>query len=418
MDTDPEERAGDSSERGDDRSSRASAADARPAENRARFCGDPDAARAAVEQGDPLSGANGFAGLLDRSGADDGASNVLVRDVLGREPLFVERDASTDELLDPDAGEWAFDPTVLDDPEQFPPGAIQNADGRRQRLRLPRNSGVGDVGGTAAAVPGTEVDELRSAIDHALGALDPETPVAFSGGVDSALVATGTDGPLYVAGFPDSHDLEAARAAAAAMDRELREIELTHDELVRAVRAVAAATGRTNPMDVSIAVPLYLVAERVAADGHDALAVGQGADELFGGYAKVAKANGDHRVDANSVTAARDEVLRTLPEQLPRDVLTIRAAGVEPVAPLLDDRVVRAALALPEALLVRDEERKVALRRVASDRLPASVASRDKKALQYGSLVSRELDRLARQNGYKRRMDDHVGQYVRELVEE
>jgi asparagine synthase (glutamine-hydrolysing) len=42
---------------------------------------------------------------------------------------------------------------------------------------------------------------------------------------------------------------------------------------------------------------------------------------------------------------------------------------------------------------------------------------RDKKAAQYGSLAARELDRLARQAGYKRRMDDHVTQYVESLVE-
>jgi len=385
--------------------------------------GDPDDVRLAVQQGDPLSGANGFAGLIDGADPRDDApterdhrSLALVRDVLGREPLFVERDAPTEDLLARD--EWAFDPTELDDPELFPAGTVQDETGREHRLHLPTDSGLGDVGGTAAAVPGNEVAELRRAIDGALAALDPTTPVAFSGGVDSGLGATGTDGPLYVAGFPESHDLEAARDAAAAMGRELHEIELTHEELKRAVREVAAATGRTNPMDVSIAVPIYLVAERVAADGYDTLAVGQGADELFGGYAKVEKAAGDHRVDATSVADARDEVLRSLPEQLPRDVLAIRAAGVEPVAPLLDDRVIRAAIALPEPLLVRDGERKVALRRVAAARLPESIATRDKKALQYGSLVSRELDRLARQNGYKRRMDDHVGQYVRELVEE
>jgi len=410
VDTDPSERTDDT-----DSTTDADCVGSTTPPDESVFRGDRDRARLAVEHGDPLSAANGFAGLLDRPDDPD-AAPALVRDVLGREPLFLERDAPTDDL--PSRDDWAFDPTTLDAPEAFPAGSIQDADGRRQRLRLPRNSGVGDVGGTAAAVPGTEVDELRAAVDDALAALDPETPVAFSGGVDSGLVATGTDGPLYVAGFPDSHDLEAARDAEIAMDRELHEIELTHDELRRAVREVAVATGRTNPMDVSIAVPLFLVAERVAADGHETLAVGQGADELFGGYAKVAKAAGDHRVDADSVTAARDEVLQSLPEQLPRDVLAIRAAGVEPVAPLLDDAVVRAALALPEPLLVRDEERKVALRRVATDRLPDSVANRDKKALQYGSLVSRELDRLARQNGYKRRMDDHVGKYVRELVEE
>ena len=48
--------------------------------------------------------------------------------------------------------------------------------------------------------------------------------------------------------------------------------------------------------------------------------------------------------------------------------------------------------------------------------LPDRVAFREKKAVQYGSLVSRELDRLARQNGFKRRMDDHVTQYVESLT--
>ncbi|MDL0142731.1 asparagine synthetase B, partial [Halobacterium salinarum] len=50
--------------------------------------------------------------------------------------------------------------------------------------------------------------------------------------------------------------------------------------------------------------------------------------------------------------------------------------------------------------------------------LPDAVADRDKKAVQYGSLVAREVDRLARQAGFKRRMDDHVTQYVEARIEE
>jgi asparagine synthase (glutamine-hydrolysing) len=169
-------------------------------------------------------------------------------------------------------------------------------------------------------------------------------------------------------------------------------------------------------MDVGIALPLYLVAERAAADGHDRLAVGQGADELFGGYAKVANAPEDPRLDAGTVRGATREVIASLPGQLERDVLTLRAAGVEPVAPLLHDRVVAAALGLPGELLVGGDVRKVALR-LAADFLPADVRDRDKKAVQYGSFVARELDRLARQAGFKRRMDDHVGQYVDSLLE-
>jgi asparagine synthase (glutamine-hydrolysing) len=250
-----------------------------------------------------------------------------------------------------------------------------------------------------------------------LASLTDDVAVAFSGGVDSAVVAAGVpDAPCYVVGFEGAPDVERAAAAAAAMDRKLRVVEIDHDDVRRAVPAVARATGRTNPMDVAIAVPLYLVAERVAADGFDALALGQGADELLGGYAKVVDPASDHRVDADTVRGATREVVATLPEQLPRDVLTLRAAGVEPLTPLLHDDVIRASLSLPATLLVDGEERKVALRRVARDRVPESVAAADKKAVQYGSYVSRELDRLARQNGFKRRMDDHVGRYVRSLL--
>jgi asparagine synthase (glutamine-hydrolysing) len=83
------------------------------------------------------------------------------------------------------------------------------------------------------------------------------------------------------------------------------------------------------------------------------------------------------------------------------------------VAPLLHDRVVAAALPLPGDLLAVDGVRKVALREAARGRVPGGIRTLDKKAVQYGTYVSRELDRLARRAGFKRRMDDHVGRYVR-----
>ncbi len=93
-------------------------------------------------------------------------------------------------------------------------------------------------------------------------------------------------------------------------------------------------------------------------------------------------------------------------------MLSIRAAGVEPVAPLLDDRVVRAALRLDGPMLADGEKRKRVFRRAAREFVPYEVAEREKKAMQYGSLIARELDRLARRAGFKRRMDDHVTKYI------
>ncbi|ELY99052.1 asparagine synthase [Natrialba chahannaoensis JCM 10990] len=368
---------------------------------------DPDTVRTALESGEPLPGTSGFAGVVDIDGRDH-----LVRDVLGRVPLFVERDqAPTPTPTDA----WAYTPEELDAPLPFPAGAVATPDDsapqQRWTLPDPDPDPIEDVD-TARAV-------LESAIETAAteaAATDADIAVAFSGGVDSALVAELLDAPLYVVGFPDSHDVEAARSAAAAMGRELTVVELKPSDLERAVPEIARATGRVNAMDIQIALPLYLVGERVAADGFDALAVGQGADELFGGYEKVVRL--DHRVEAETTRGAVREQIRSLPEQLPRDVRAIEAAGLEPIAPLLHDEVVDAALRLPDELLADEETRKRGFRQVAVEYLPEEVAMRDKKAVQYGSLVARELDRLARQAGYKRRMDDHVSKYVDSLLDE
>jgi len=370
--------------------------------------------RATLNAGDPLPGVHGrgsaaiggFGGRLD---------DRLVRDVLGRQPVYSEADADNPTADDA----WSFSPNNLGEPVAVPPGSVRTADGDETILTLPE---------PPAADSDVAISAVTDALSSALGVDDTETTatddvaVAFSGGVDSTLVASGfPDAPLYVVGFEGCHDIAAAREAAAAIDRadDLIVIELSHDDLIDAVPRVAAATGRTNPMDVTIALPLLVVAERAAADGYDRLALGQGADELFGGYSKVVEPADDHRVDSDTVRGAVREAVETLPGQLERDVCGLSAAGVEPVTPFLQDRVVDAALRLPGELLATPESRKVALRRVARETvgLPESVAGADKKAVQYGTYVSRELDRLARQNGYKRRMDDHVGQYIRELCD-
>ncbi|EMA69689.1 asparagine synthase [Halorubrum aidingense JCM 13560] len=393
--------------------------------------------RDALRNGDPFPGGRGFAGRLTDPPDRDGP--VLVRDVLGREPLFVERtaffpigDDGTEPGRDPtESGMWSTDRRLLADPVSVPAGSVVSERGVERVWTLPSGDPLDPEAGQAAVDDalanvlaevggGGEGDEA----DEADAGRRDGLAVAFSGGVDSGVVAAAApDAPRYVAGFEGCHDVAAARTAAAEMDRNgpgggLRVVEITHDDLVRAAREVARATGRRNPMDVAIAVPLYLTAEAAAADGAERLAVGQGADELFGGYSKVVDPATDHRVDADTVRGARTETVRTLPGQLERDVLAIRAAGIEPVAPLLDDRIVSAALALPGELLAADGERKIALRRAAVGRVPESVRTADKKAVQYGTYVSRELDRLARQAGFKRRMDDHVGQYLDALLDE
>jgi asparagine synthase (glutamine-hydrolysing) len=332
----------------------------------------------------PLTTTRGFAG-----GLPDGR---LVRDVLGRYPLFTERSRNN----------WVFSPTELDCPVSFPAGYVGD-----ERIWTLPDPPVYEHEVIA-------VDTVTEALRESLRTIGGKPAVAFSGGVDSAVVASELDGPCFVVGFEGSHDIESAKESAHAMDLSLETINCTHAEIERAVPVVSRATGRTNAMDVSIALCLYLVAERAFERGYDRLAVGQGADELFGGYEKVLCT--DHRVAADSTRGATREVIASLPEQLERDVLAIRAAGVEPVAPILDDRVVGAALRLDGPMLATERERKRIFRRAARRFVPYEITERDKKAAQYGSLIARELDRLARQAGYKRRMNDHVTKYIKSLL--
>jgi asparagine synthase (glutamine-hydrolysing) len=365
---------------------------------------DPATVRRALETGESLPGTAGFAGELD---------GCLLRDVLGRQPLFYEADATdTDESVTEQRSRWAFDPTRLSEPVRLPAGAVRDADGLAATWSLPDPAPTADGQCAIAAV--------RNAIERSVGAVDAAgLAVGFSGGVDSATVATGVpEAPRYVVGFEGAKDIDRARQSGRAMggDSDLRVVELSHVDVERAVPAVVAATGRTGAMDVAIGMTLYLLGERVAADGFDRLAIGQGVDELFGGYAKIATPGEHSHADADTVRGARLAAVLDLPDGLERDFLALRAAGVEPVAPLLHDRVVRAALSLPESLLATPDQRKIAFRRATEGLLPDSVRCAEKNAAQYGSFVARELDRLARQAGFKRRMDDHVEQYVASLV--
>jgi asparagine synthase (glutamine-hydrolysing) len=332
-----------------------------------------DLVERAIESGDPFPGGNGFAGQLR-----DGRA---ARDVLGRYPLFTEEN---------DYRIISLDPTTLDTPHRVPPGAVRSEHGDEHIWSLP-DPDPNETGG---------LEQLRTAINESLRETDGDDglAVAFSGGVDSALVAQALpDAPLYVAGFSGSHDIAAAKQASRLLDRaeDLHIVRLTQGMIRDYATDISRATGRTSLMDLAIATPLFAVARRASADGYNSLALGQGADELFGGYEKVAQAPTDSRVDADGIREATSEVLAGLPDQLERDVLALRRAGVEPVLPFLSDSVVHAAIRLPERLLVnRRGERKVALRKIAREFLPDKIAFRKKQAAQYGTDVNSELKRV------------------------
>ena len=247
----------------------------------------------------------------------------------------------------------------------------------------------GDVVGVVD--PDPPAWDLAAAIKTAVLLRRDGAVVALSGGVDSALVAALAGRECVVAGVEGSHDLRRAREVAQELDLSLEEAVIDPGRIEDALTEVLAVIPRADPVDGSIAATLYFVAEWAKDHGYERILAGQGADELFGGYARY--------LETETLGQDLDRDFLGLPAQAARDQAVAGLFGALFSLPYLDVRVVRAARGIPPEEKVRGGVRKRPLREVAAKHLSADVAGREKKAMQYGSGMMREMKRLARRRG-------------------
>lgn len=255
----------------------------------------------------------------------------------------------------------------------------------------PPGSIVSDGEVVGVVDPDPPAPDLAAAIETAVLLRSQGAVVALSGGVDSALVAAIARREGVVAGVEGSGDLKRAREVADLLNLPLAEAVIDPGRIEEALTEVIAVIPRVTPVDASIAATLYFVAEWAGDHGFGTILAGQGADELFGGYARY--------LETTTLAADLERDFSGLPLQLVRDQAVAGIFGVRFSLPYLDLRVVRAARGIPPEEKVRGGVRKRPLREVAALYLPGEVAYREKKAMQYGSGVMREMKRLARRRG-------------------
>lgn len=246
--------------------------------------------------------------------------------------------------------------------------------------------------------------DLRSAVRESVRMRNDQGICAFSGGVDSALIAALSDLPCIAIGVPGSHDIMQAQKAADLLGLECSFIGISEDDVCEGLNRILCIMPDATPVEASLSIAQYLITRSAAELGHRRILSGQGADELFGGYSRYLDSP-DLRADL-----ARD--FDKLLVQVSRDQAVADLSGTRFSFPYLDLRVVRAAREFSPFDLLKDGIRKWPLRDMAAGHIPPEIAWKEKKAMQYGSGIWKVLQRMARHNGYK----NSVRGYLNHLV--
>jgi len=246
-----------------------------------------------------------------------------------------------------------------------------------------------------------------------------EVAVAFSGGLDSSVVAflaskCSVKVNLIHVSLENQEETEDAIAAADALNLPLQVNLFKDSDVEKILPKVVSLIEEPDPIKASIGVPFYWAAECAAEADFKVVLAGQGADELFGGYQRYVNEycrDGSEKVRR---TMFRD-VVGIYESNLERDLKITGWHDVELRLPFASFDIAKFALSLPiECKIEQKPEtlRKLVLRRMAQNAgIPASIAEKPKKAVQYSTGINDAVKRIAKKN------QKTVNEYVNELFE-
>jgi len=221
--------------------------------------------------------------------------------------------------------------------------------------------------------------------------------ILFSGGIDSSIVAKIAsqyeDIILITTGIRGSRDIIRAKNVAEKMNIDIHEVIIDEKELVDLFKNVINIIDEPDPLKALIGIPIYVAAKYAKEQGIRVIMAGQGADELFGGYARYLQIK-----DIKDLERVLLEDIRSLHEKnLERDDHCTMSNSVELRVPYLDINVVKIALSIPVTYKIRNNIRKWILRKVGEHlHLPKEAIHAEKKAIQYGSGVVGILKKYAK----------------------
>jgi asparagine synthase (glutamine-hydrolysing) len=241
--------------------------------------------------------------------------------------------------------------------------------------------------------------DLKRALYDAVTESVPESrvAVAFSGGVDSTLLAKicqdlGKDVGLLTVGFPGSQDVEFSKTIAKKLGLRQEIAELDHPDFQDSLKRVRQLVKCENTSHIENCIAYLYIARLAKKTGFEVVLSANGCDELFCGY------NG-YRAVYDKGEAAIMEFMEakianefTLMEEI---AIVAGQSQVKVRQPFLSLKFIEFAKTMPLDQKIKSADdlmRKHVLRQAAiSIGVPEESAMRPKKALQYGSSIHKHF---------------------------
>lgn len=254
-------------------------------------------------------------------------------------------------------------------------------------------------------------EALCSAVEKMLEGLN-KAGILLSGGVDSCLLARvlkdkasrlGVDLIGYTVGLEGSPDLKFAEEFAKQIGLPVKSKTVTVDDLDKALPKVIGAVEERDYVQIETSLIPYIALEMAAQESIKVVFLGQGPDELWGGYPwypRLLKEWGYAKLHE----VFWEDLIRGDVETLARENKVAQLFDIEVRYPYLDIGVIKTAMSVAPQLKIlctRDELGKRIHRMLAKKLgMPVSVVERGKKAAQHGSGIHRALLQLANKHGF------------------
>ena len=246
------------------------------------------------------------------------------------------------------------------------------------------------------------LDKLKEALYDAVSRTVPEKEVgvAFSGGVDSTLLAKicrglGKKVTLVTVGFSGSHDIGFSRVISAKLGMRQEIAEIAPDDFEENLRLVRGAVKCENTSHIENCIAYFYIARLAEQKGLHTILSANGCDELFCGY------NGYRAACGGGEAAVMELMGQKIANELTLVGEIASVAGRFSVAvrqPFLSPEFIEFAKTIPVNQKIKgpdDVMRKHILRQAAlSIGVPEESAMKPKKALQYGSLIHKHFKKI------------------------